>query len=906
MPDFKKLVQRRIAPLGLTPAAESNLRDEITDHLEDLYQRSLAAGATEQEALRTALAEMEDIQAMKTGMAAQRLPKRDPVPVGDFRRGNYLADLWKDLRYAGRTMRQNPLFVFFVVLTLGLGIGANTTVFTVINTLIIDPLPAVKDVAGIMAVSMADSIPLSYPNLTDIRQKNEVFDSLAGYVTVRPLLNESGGARQRMFCEIVTANYFPTLGLHPSLGRFFLPDEDSAPGTKAVAIMNYATWQTRYGGAPDILGKTLRLNNLSFTIVGIAPPRFIGLNAIFGPDLWIPAAMAERLLPNEMQGVFSDRGKAKFQGIGRLKPGVSRSQAQAGITTIAAALAHAYPQTNEGRLGKVQPLSDIIFGSNSGTDRAPIMFGSVVLLAVVGIVLLIACSNVANLLLARAGARRQEIALRLAMGASRSRIIRQLLTESVCLGLLSGVAGVVIGVVGSDLLWSFLPADVTANMIAPQTGGVVFLYAVVVSLFTGLAFGVMPALRASRTGVAEALKEESRTTGRSRRRITIANALLAGQVAFSFLSLVTAALFLRSISRAYQIDPGFQTQQLVVVMTNPGQAGYTPTRIKAFYKEARERISQLPGVKSASWSSNLPLWERVVSGLEIEGRQARSKADLLSTISSSVDVGYFETAGVAIDRGRSFTAMDQANSVPVAIVNEKLVQDYWPNQNPLGKHVQMPGEKFERQVVGVAKTANYSTLAEPPQLCVYVPLEQSFSDSMILYVRSVRDPRQIIAAVQDALKAVGPEVPAPDIRTGTTIVDQALFTAKIGVALLGIFGLLALGLASIGLYGIIAYSVSQRRREIGVRMALGAAQSSVLVLVLRSGMSLVLTGLAVGLVAALAVGRLLTRMLFGVSATDPISMTSAAAVLIVVALMACYLPARSASRMDPIAALRES
>ncbi|HLJ46459.1 MAG TPA: ABC transporter permease [Bryobacteraceae bacterium] len=906
MPDFKKLVQQRIAPLGLTPAAERNLMDEITDHLEDLYQRSLAAGVSEQEALQTVMKEFEDMQAMKTGLAGHRLPKHDPVTVGDSRRSNYLADLWKDIRYAGRTMRQNPLFVFFVVLTLGLGIGANTTVFTVINTLILDPLPAVQNVSGLAAVSMSETIPLSYPNFSDLRQKNEVFDSLAGYVSVRPLLNETGATKQRVFGEIVTGNYFSTLGLHPALGRFFLPDEDSTPGTKPVAVMNYATWQSRFGGASDILGKTLRINGLPFTIIGVAPPRFIGVNAIFGPDLWIPAAMAERLLPNEMQSVLSDRGKAVFHGLGRLKPGVSRSQAEANITTVAAALAREYPQTNKGRLGKVRPLSDVIFGTNSGMDRTPIMFGSAVLLAVVGIVLLIACSNVANLLLARAGARRQEIALRLAMGASRSRIIRQLLTESVCLGLLSGLAGVAIGFMGSDLLWSFLPADVTANMIAPKTDGLVFLYGVLISVFTGFAFGVMPALRAARTGVAEALKEEARTTGRSRRRITVANTLLAGQVAFSFLSLVTATLFLRSIERAYQIDPGFQTQHLVVVMTNPGQAGYSQARIKTFYKEARERVSQLPGVKSASWASNLPLWGRVASGLEIEGRQARSKSDLVTTIANTVDIGYFETAGIAIDRGRTFTAMDQASSVPVAIVNEKLVHDYWPNENPLGKHVQLPGEKVLRQVIGVARTANYSTLAEPPQLCVYVPLEQSFSDSMIFYVRSDRDPRQAMAAVQDALKTVGPEVPAPDIRTGTTIVDQALFTAKLGVALLGIFGLLALGLASIGLYGIIAYSVSQRRREIGVRMALGAAQRSVLVLVLRSGMTLVLTGLLVGFVVALAMGRLLTRMLFGVSATDPISMISAAAVLMVVALMACYLPARSASRVDPIAALRSN
>jgi predicted permease len=529
-----------------------------------------------------------------------------------------------------------------------------------------------------------------------------------------------------------------------------------------------------------------------------------------------------------------------------------------------------------------------------------------VLLGIVGIVLLIACSNVANLLMARAAARQQEIAVRLAMGASRGRLVQQLLTESVFLGLLSGVVGLWIAYGGLRLLWSFTPQEVSANLVAPQLDASVFVFALILSLATGFVFGTAPALRASRASVAEALKEEARTTGRSRSRITFANALLVGQVAFSFVSLVIAALFLRSIERAYDIDPGFQTKHLAVLMTNPGQAGYDQSKTKAFYKEVRERVAGLPGVDSVSWASNLPLWGRIATGLEVEGREQRSKADTITTVVNTVDLDYFRTAGIAIEQGRDFTQMDRDGSVAVAIVNAKLAHDFWPGQEALGKHIQLPGQKVKRQVIGVVKTANYSTLGEPPQPCVYIPLEQSFSDAMVLYVRSQGDAQRMLLPVQLEVRAAAPQVLVDDVRTGRKIVNQALFGAQMGVALLSVFGLLALGLASIGLYGIIAYSVNRRKREIGVRMALGAAQRSVLLLIMREGMLLVAAGIAIGLVAALAAGRLLARMLYGVSASDPMSVAGAASVLLAVALVACYLPARAASRLDPLAALRET
>ena len=914
MPDFRKIVQERITPLDLRASAE-NLIEELVLHLEDQYRESRSAGASEEEAYREAVAELDDMYPIKTGLAAKRsAAERNPAPPGDAARGGLAMDLGRDLRYALRTMRHNPFFAAFVILTLGLGIGANSTVFTVINTLVLNPLPVYKpaelvSVAGGEAKSTAKShaaLPLSYADLKDYHAENAVFSELAGYTAPRVLTLEASGGSERIFSELVTGDYFRTLGLRPAKGRFFSPEEDGVPGEGAVAVMNYATWQARFGAAKDIVGRRLRLNGVMFTVIGVAPPKFLGVNAIFGPDLWIPAAMAERLLPSEMQHVLEDRSKTAFLGVGRLKPGTSRERAAANIAAIASRLERAYPETNEGRTAAVRPIAEVIFGADSSsTGRTPVVFASVVLLAVVGIVLLIACSNVANLLLARSAARQQEIAVRLAMGASRARLVRQLLTESIVLGLASGIAGLLIGYAGLRLLTSAGPADVSANLVALKMDGNVLTFTLLVSLVTGFVFGTIPAFRATRMSVAEALKEEAHTAGRSRRRLTLANALLVGQVAFSFVSLITATLFLRSIQRAYEIDPGFQTRRLAVLMTNPGQAGYGKAQTRAFYKAVRERVAEMPGVASASWASNLPLWGRVASGLELEGRERSSKADTITTVVNTVDLDYFKTAGIGLLQGRDFTEMDREGSLAVAIVNEKLAHDYWHGENALGKHLQLPGEKIRRMVVGVVKTANYSTLAEPPQPCVYVPLEQNFSDEMVLYVRSKGDPQQLLTVVQREVRAAGPQILVNDVRTGSTIIDQALFGARIGVALLSVFGMLALGLASIGLYGIMAYSVNLRRREIGVRMALGAARANVTWLVLRQGMSLVAAGVAIGGAAALVAGRLLARALYGVSPGDPVSLAGAALVLLAVALAACYLPARSASRLDPLVTLRE-
>jgi predicted permease len=911
MPDWKSLVRERLRSLPLNAVAESDLTEEFALHLEDQYRELLDSGATEEDAYQQTISELDDVIPLQAALErSQRMAKYDAVPVGDARPGNFIEDLWRDLRYAVRTMRKSPVFTAVAAVTLALGIGANTAVFTIINTLLLNPLPVerISKLAALnttltkKAAQSGDLQAISFLNLKDFRERTRAFSSVAGHSSPMAVTMIDKSEPHRVFMELVTGNYFTTLGLHASFGRFFLPDEDSKPGEGAVVVLGYAAWQNRFGGAVDILGRTIKLNNVPFTIVGVGPKGFKGLYAVFGPDLWVPSMMAEQVLPAQQQKALSDRAMPLFTGIGRFGHEVTLPQAQAEMKIVAADLEKEYPDANQGQSVTVRPLREAAYGP----ERQPILFGGALLMAIVGFVLLIACSNVANLLLARATVRRQEIAVRMALGAGRSRLIRQLLTESVLLGLLSGVLGFLFGYGGCRVLSSLRPAEYTQNLADLRLDPAVFGFAFAVAILTGLIFGIVPALRSSRTSVSEVLKEETRTAGRSRGRLSLANALLAGQVAVSLVLLVVAALFLRSIQHEYTIDPGYQTKHLALFMLYPGQAGYDQARTEQFYKQARERIAGAPGISSASWASNLPLWGRKETGVLIEGQEQRKKSEEVSAVVNTVDLNYFSTLGIPFHAGRDFTQDDREISTPVAIINDTMAAKYWPSENPLGKRLQLPRGKEFLAVIGVVKTTNYQALGEPPQPCVYIPLRQNFSDGMILYVRTERDSSTVLAAVQGEIRNLDPGLPLEDMRTGTKIIDQALWWSKIGVGLLGVFGLLALALASVGLYGIMAYSVNQRRREIGVRMALGAGQESVSLLVLRQGMAVVLSGVALGVGLAFLLGRALSRFLYGVSGSDLLSIGGASLVLLVVALVACYMPARSASRVDPLVALREA
>jgi predicted permease len=824
---------------------------------------------------------------------------------------SWLRDCAQDLRYGWRTLRRSPGFSVVAILTIALGIGASTAVFTVINTFFLSsvPVPNPSTLVALYAIPQSadpranNPQPISFLDLQDYRDKNKAFTELAGYSSPTPISFSEGKSADRVFAELVTGDYFDTLGMTPALGRFTGAQEDRTPGGDPVIVIGYGMWQRRFGGNASVIGRVVYINERPFTIIGVAPPAFKGVNAIFGPDLWIPSMMAADVLPAPSRDALRQRNKPLFTGIARLRPGVSRAQAEANVKTIAASLQAEYPDSHASRTVALLPMSDAALGVYF---RQQLLFGSMVLAAIVALVLLIACSNVASLLLARAAARRQEIAVRLALGAGRGRLIRQLLTESLLIAGFSGIVGFFVAIAGVRFLWSFRPAEYAQNFVDLKVNGTVLIFALAISVASGLIFGIAPALESSRPGVMETLKEDTQASGRSRRAFHLGNLLVVGQVALSLVSLVIASLFLRSIVRATRIDPGFQTDHLAVFMLNPGQVGYDKARTENFYREVRRRMIAQPGITSDSWSSNLPLWGRAVSGITIEGREEQRKSEAITSVLNTVDTNYFSTTAIPIVSGRDFTDDDREESMSVAIINQSMAERYWPNLDAIGKRFRLPGEAGYRQVVGIARNANYQTLGESPRPCIYLPLRQNFSDSMVLYLRTSVDPGQMLLPAEHVIHDIDPQMPVPDARTGRKIIDQALWTASMGVGMLSFFGLVALGLASIGLYGLLSYSVNQRQREISIRMALGAGRAQVLRLVLRQGMFLVIVGIAIGVALAFMLARALSSALYGVSAADTASFSGAALVLFIVAGLACYLPARVASKVDPFAGLRSA
>jgi predicted permease len=817
--------------------------------------------------------------------------------------------IWQDIRYGIRSWRKAPGFAAIVVIVLALGIAANTIVFSVIETLFFEPFP-VRQASELVVVrgsrtgsGSREAAQISYPNVKDLRDRSRAFASLAAYSGPMTLtmLNES--APQRLFGELVTGSYFETLGLTPAKGRFFLPEEDAVPDAAPVLVLTYGAWLHRFNGAPDIIGRSVRINGVTFSVIGVAPDGFKGLDAVFGPDVWIPTMMAPQVLPAQSRDWLENRSALAFQAVGRLKPGVTRQQASSDLTTIAAALEKEYPDANRGRGITVDPLTRAALADSGGISAVAI---SAVLLMIPGLILLIACSNVANLLLARAVGRRPEIAVRLALGAGRGRLVRQLLTESVLLAAVSGLAGFGLALLGGRLLWSFRPPEFAANLIDLHVNGSVMIFAALVSLTTALIFGIVPAWQSTRTDVVRALNETARSIGRARGGITVGKVLLAGQVALSLVSLITAGLLVRSLQHAYAVDPGFETRRLGIALISPGQVGYSRVRTEAFYRDVRARLAATPGIVDASWATHLPLFGHPSRSIVIPGREERDRTSPLMTVVNAIDLHYFATTGIPLTEGRDFADSDREGTASVAIVNETLAVRAWPGLDPMGREFRLNGDSTVWRIVGVSKTANYGSLGEAPQPCVYLPLRQAFSDAAVLYVRTEGDPEQILSTVQRQIRGLDSRIDVGDVRTIQKVIGQALFGATAGVGLLGTFGLIALALATFGLYGAMSHNLRQRRREVGLRMALGARRRTVVGLMLREEVSVVGAGMAIGIAASFAVGAGLSRIIYGVTAADPLGLLAASAVLAIAATTACALPAYRASGRDPQTALRET
>jgi predicted permease len=818
--------------------------------------------------------------------------------------------LWQDLRYSLRALRRSPAFTAAAVASLALGIGANTLIFTFLNSLFLKSLPvaAPDRLVALYAKDLEkqDLIALSYPDFLDLRREaGGIFSGLAAYRNVSLVLSGNGDPAQ-LPGVVVSANYFDVLGVRPARGRFFLPEEDGATGSHPVAVLSHALWQSRFGSDPGIVGRVVRLNNQGLTVVGVAPPEFKGLSILDRPpEVWVPAAMYRDLLKGPQALWMDKRGTFVFSGVARLAPGAGAARADILLTTLGRRLEHDFPADHQGLGLAALPLTQTALPPG---QRGGLELSAGVLAAVVGLLLLIAGANVANLLLARALARSGEVAVRLSLGAGRRRLARQLLTEGVLLGLLGGAAGLLIALWGRKVLWAlkppFFPDSLDLGIDARVLG---FTFGVAIA--TGVLFSLAPMFQSFRLDLAATLTRQARSGGARGDGSggMLRELLIALQVALSVVVLAGAGLFLRSMLAVERIDPGFETEKLFVVPMDAGGQGYTPPRAQDLYRQAVERVAALPGVRSAAVASRfLLVGGGTRQSVTAEGQQAAAQGgrDLLVGV-NVVGPGYFPTVGMPIRAGRGLDATDREGSLPVVVINETLARLLWPNGPALGKRLRLGDDEGLFEVVGVAADARYAGLREPPPPYAYRPVLQSYSPMMMLHVRTTGDPTPLLQKVRREVQILAPGLPLLEPRTITQVRNQSLWAPRMGAGLLSVFGLLALVLAALGIYGVVAYSVGQREREIGIRMALGAERRDVLGLVVRQGLRPVAIGIGIGLVATLAAARAISSLLFGVGAADPLALAGAAALLVLVALAAVYAPARRASGLDPVTALRQ-
>lgn len=813
-------------------------------------------------------------------------------------------NLWQDIRYGVRVLLNKPGFTIVAVLSLALGIGANTAIFSLVRANIYAPLP-VEDAGNLVSIFTTDeknpgNLPTSHFNYQDYRDKTDVFTELTAFSLAQVSLADESEARQ-IGIEVVTGNYFDALGVKASIGRTFLKEEDQTERTHPVVVLNNNFWQDELGGDPSVIGKTISLNRHSFTIVGVAPKDFNGITLGGTPALWVPMSMHNEVQPQiaPRQPPYNERRGLFLSMFGRLKPGVSIQQAQSVLSALASQLEQEFPNDNQGRNVKLIPLLEARINP---TGNGQLWLTSMVLMSVAGIVLLIACANIANLLLARATARRKEIAIRLAVGASRTRLIRQLLTESFVLSLIGGVIGYLVALWSRDILGTLTFSN-NANVAISGFDPFVLGFALAVTFLSGLLFGLAPALQASKPDLVPTLKNET-SPSRRRTRLSLRQALVVAQVALSLVALVSAGLFIRSLQNALAVNPGFITENVLLLSFNLAREGYSDEQGKQFQREMIERVHALPGVEAASFAQNRLLAPTILRTTFIEGRETEDDGHGISVRVNNVDHDFFTTIGIPILRGRAFDDTDNETAPLRVIINEAMANQFWPGQDALGKRFRFSREQQYREIIGIARDSKYNSLVEPRLPFAYVSLRQNYSSLMTLHVRASRDVSALTSSIRNQVREIDPNLPILNVGTVSESLSRSLGNERTNAILLGIFGGLALLLSAIGLYGVISYTVSQRTHEIGIRMALGARQSSVVALVVKQGVTLALTGVGIGIVGAFVLMRLLSGLLFNVSATDPITFIVVPAILTGVALAACFVPARKAARTDPMIALR--
>ena len=888
---------RRFFRRGVT---ERQLDAELRFHLEQQAADYVAAGMTPEEARRRARLEFGGLDQVKEEC-------RD---VGAAR---FMETLLQDVRYGVRMLRKNPGFTAVAVATLALGIGVITAIFSFADALLFRPLP-VKDSARVVTLfrrsiqQPQDYSSFSHPAFLDLRRSvREIFSDLLAYSSM-PVNLSTEGNNERVDGEIVSGNYFTVLGVTPALGRGFLPEEDETAGAHPAAVVSYGLWQRRFGRDPNILGRTIALDGHSFAIVGVAPRGFRGADLEAAPDVWVPLTMHAEVSPwgTPEEDLFDNPGTDWLTVMGRLKPEADLRQAQAALRTVGRRFEQAYPETAKGWTITAFPSGQAKLDPGTREDFFPLL---ALLLGSAGFVLLIACANVANLLLARATARQREFAVRCALGAGRHRLFQQSLTESALLAGFGGVAGVVLAHWIPALIKAFpLPPFVSPQALEFTLDLRSLACALLLSLATALLSGLIPAFRATRVELAAGVKDERSARGYRRSRLRAF--LVVAQVSLSLLLLIVTGLFVQSVRKALASNPGFESGNLLLASVDLGLQGYDKQRGQEFYRQLPERVAALPGVRTATWLSKIPLdVYRFAIDIEVEGQPGQS-ASPVNVDFNVVAPGCFHTLGIAQLRGRDFTAQDQPASPHVAIVSGTMAQRLWPHRDPLGQRFRLKwfGEANAFagavEVIGVVADSKYRTWTESPRSVMYLPLSQNYLPQMTLLVRTSGNPTSLLGPIQNEVKALDSRLPLFNVKTMRQQINISVWPQELGSGVLGAFGLLALLLAAVGIYGMMSFVVAQRTHEIGMRMALGAAPRDVVKSVLSEALSLVLAGIAIGLVGALALTRFIASLLFGVKPTDPATFAAVCLILTAVAVLASYLPARRAAKVDPLVALR--
>jgi predicted permease len=895
------------------PRREQELTEEIDAYLELLIEQKIEQGLAPEEARRAALIELGGREQVKER-------------VREVSAGHFLETLWRDLRYALRMLRHNPGFAAVAVLSLALGIGANTAIFSLMDAVLLRMLP-VKNPEQLLFVerSGAPSSPkrggnLSYASHAFFEQLRAQREMLAGVCTFVGNLRINvvvDGQAEAADAQRVSGGFFAVLGVKALLGRTIIEEDDQVPGGHPVIVISHHYWQRRFARDPAIVGKSITVNGHPFTIIGVTPPDFFGVTVGEAPDLWAPIMMDAQLRPGR-----SNDGNFNYPVgavLARLKPGATEQQASAMLTRLfqqsllAASGSHVSPERQQALRQQSITLTPASQGLSS--LRAQFSEPLRILMAVVGLILLIACANVANLLLARATARRKEIAVRLALGASRLRLIRQLLTESMLLALVGGALGLLFAWWSSGLLLALVGSGRNPAFVKLALDMRVLGFTAAVSLLAGILFGLAPAWRATHVDLTPALKESARSAVGGA-RLGLGKALVVAQVALSLLLLIGAGLFVRSLAKLKSLDAGIDQENVLLVSTDPRMIGYQGRQIADLYQGALERIKAIPGVRSASLSRNGLLSANAsISSVVIQGRAPRPEDNFLIQDGKRIGINapfvcevgpeFFETVGMTMLRGRGFTAQDSENAPKVAVINETFARYYFGDEDPLGRRLVRYGNS-EIEIVGVVKDAKYESLREQTPRTFYVPYLQEVGSwiDTTFQIRTSSEPTRIIAAVREALREIDANLSLFNIKTLAAQVDETLVQERLIGTVSGFFGLLSLLLTCIGLYGIMAYAVNQQTQELGIRMALGARRSTVLLMVLRQGMRLVLLGVGLGLAVSLASTRIIASQLFDVTPTDPVTFVGVALLLLIVSLLACFVPARRATRVEPLVALR--